>query len=270
MRPDAPAAGVLAANEPRARGTGRTRLRIGRRSLDLQACTPAPDTRATRLDVAGASLEATCSAVQQLLAARAERSVEARLASGLCRLMLLQWNAQLTSAERWKNYARARFEDIFGADFEAWELHLATDLPGRDRVAVAWPARLRDTLAACPAVRSVRVDLLEQMGTLLARESGFSGCLAEIDIDGAAFLLFVDGRLRRIRSCRYDHAEELASALRAEWAALAQGDERASTRPLSIALVAPVAPREAERARALAALSSELGFARTLNLPAWN
>jgi hypothetical protein len=254
------------------RHRGAARLHIGRQSLDLRN---APATAADsapmpkHLDVTDVGPAAIASRAQGLLATLGKQPVEVRLASGWCRLMLLPWNAQLTNSLRWQNYARARFEESFGEDCEAWDLQLASDLPGRDCIAVAWPAALRVALTALPAVRSVRVDLLERMGELIGQHPAFSGCLAEIDAAGASLLLIVNGRLRRIRTCHFERADALVSALRAEWASLDAAEEEVPTEPLALALASPPAGRDGARTRAIASLSAELGFGKTILLPAW-
>jgi len=283
----APGAAPLPATR-RAGGRAPARLLIGRLLLALHGAGGAPP--ALR-EVADLRLESIGGAVRELLLSDAGGPLDVHLASGCCRMLLLPWNRQLTSAERWHNLARARFEEKFGAASEEWDLRLAHDLPGRDRLAVAWPASLRDALAATPHVRSVRIDLLEQLTGLLAREPGRSGCIAEIEADGAQLLLLLGGRVRRIRSCRFEQAAELVSVLRAEWAALEPTDgmtggakesvgdaaSGAVTRAaagapagaLALAVSTPFAQRDGARAGAFAALAAELGFRQGAPLPAW-
>jgi hypothetical protein len=254
----------------RRRHRGAARLHIGRRALDLvnaPATAGSPGSAPTHIELADSRAAAIAAAVHDLLGTLGKQPVEVRLASGWCRLLLLPWNAQLTNAQRWANYARARFEEKVGETSETWDLRIGADLPGRDRIAVAWPAGLRTALAALPSVRSVRVDLLEHMGDLLALRPSFSGCLAEIDKDGAAVLLIIKGRVRRIRTCRYEQPDELVSALRAEWATLDAAELDLSAESLELALA--TSQRDSAPALALAALTTELGFGKTILLPAW-
>jgi hypothetical protein len=197
------------------------------------------------------------------------RAIDLHLTAGWTRLLLLPWHAQLTGMDRWRNVARARFEEQFGEDAAPWQFQPALDCPGRERLAVAWPAALGDILRGHAAVRSVRLDILEQLQALLKREPALSGCVAELEGDALLVLFIAQGRLRRIRSCRLGQPAELASALRTEWAGLAAAGIDVPAAARLLALSSPLPQRDVAQARSIAAQCAELGFARSVSLPVW-
>jgi hypothetical protein len=213
-----------------------------------------------------ATLADAADALRALLAAHPRVPIDVRLACAWSRLLLLPWVAQLTREERWNNYARARFEEIFGDGAQGWEIRVARDLPGRNRLAVGWPARLQAELAAARQLRSVRVDLLEYLGVLLRAEPDFTGALGEIDVGGAGFILLVGGQLRRVRWSRFDDADGLVTALRAEWASVLAGATDILERAPALALTPPTPAAGSPRAKVAAAIAAGLGFKRAFSL----
>ncbi len=241
------------------------RMEIGARSLILRSRMGERDRR----EPEEPSPERICAAAQALLQAHPGQAMDVRLACSWSRMLLLAWTEQLTSQERWLNYARARFEEVFGENSDAWSIAVARDLPGRDRLAVAWPVQLHDFFVRQRKVRSLRVGLLEHLGALLAFQPAFTGCIIDIDADGAGFLLLVAGSLRRVRWCRFDNADGLATAVHAEWEnVLSARDAGARVQP-SLALTPP-APREGSaREQAVNELGIRLGISEGFSLPDW-
>jgi hypothetical protein len=213
--------------------------------------------------------EAACGAIRELLADHDKTAIDVHLACGWSRLFLLPWMDQLSSEQRWENYAQARFEQVFGEDALAWEIHVARNVPGQDRIAVAWPLALRTAFAEHANVRSVRVGLLEHMGVLLAHEPDFSGCLIEIEADGAGFVLLLNGQPRRVRWSRFDDDEGLSAAVRSEWASVLAAEPFAPGGAVGLALIPPIPERGSARAATVAALATGLGFSRAFSLPEW-
>jgi len=239
------------------------RLQIGMRTVSLGT----PGRSGASVELAEPQLAAACEAAASLLGQRQGGKVQARLACGWSRILLLPWVEQLVREEHWRNLAAARFEELFGEDAAAWEIRVARDLPGRNRIAVAWPKALYETLAAYPQVVSARVGLLEHLGVLLAQAPRFCGCIIELDADGAGFLLLVRGVVQRVRWRRYDGAQGLASAVHAEWAnVLATVDEGGSL-PAALAVTPPALSPRSERAAAVRELGVRLGFREGFSLP---
>jgi hypothetical protein len=210
---------------------------------------------------------AGCAALEEALAGRDKSAIQIQLACCWSRLLLLPWVEHLTSEARWINYAQARFEQVYGEDALGWEIRVARDVPGNGRIAAAWPAALRNVLAAYPNVRGVRVALLEHLGVLLAHEPGFSGCIVEIEGGGAGVILLINGRPCRVRWSRFDSDEGLAAAVRSEWAGVLAAESAVPGHDPAIALVPPVPEPGSARAACVAALASGLGFHRAFSLP---
>jgi hypothetical protein len=240
------------------------RLYLGRQAIEWRPGGPAGAPVQLALPEGGALPAAQ--ALRDLLAAHPGRTFELRLSHACCRLLLLPWLEQLSGPERWRNYARARFEERYGEDAGRWDLQLGLDLPGCERIAVAWPRALREALSPLAALRSVRADLPERLGELLRSHPRFTGALLEIEADGAGMLLLSRGQVRRVRSCRFEDADGLASALRAEWAALCAQDGQLGAAARTLALATPFGRRDAARAQAIARLAPELGFGRSVHV----
>ncbi|SPE23218.1 hypothetical protein SBBP1_210012 [Burkholderiales bacterium] len=247
----------------------RARLHIGTRSLALYTRSGQQWAERDRQTIAGAGLEDACAAVRALLAAHRDIAIDVHLACRWTRLLLLPWIDQLTREERWSNYARARFDQVYGEGAQAWDIRVGRDLPGRDRIAAAWPVLLQAEFASQRQVRSARVGLLEHLGILIAQEPRFSGCLIELDSDGAGFLLLVDGQMRRVRWCRFDHDDGLVTAVRSEWATVLAGEATAPGDNVALALTPPALEPGSRRNCTVAALASGLGFRRAFSLPEW-
>lgn len=213
------------------------------------------------------SLTQVCEAVRGMLASHPKVRVAVNLACRWSRILVLPWIAQLTREERWRNYARTRFEQVFGQAGDEWDLRIGRDAPGCDRIAVAWPERLRSAIASHGNVRTVRVDLLERLGVLLRHEPRFTGCLLELESDGAGFLLMLQGNVRRARWCRFDDADGLIGAVQSEWAIVGhEAGAQPNSRP-ALALTPPAPVTGSERAQIVAALAGNLGFRRAFCLP---
>jgi hypothetical protein len=268
MPNDAPE--TLEAAAPRIARGGAARLFLGRRSLVLQA--PAPGGARVIRDLGDGGLAGACAALRALLAESARPPVEVQVASAWSRVLRLPSLAQLTTDERWANFARARFEDLYGQSAEEWDIRVARDLPGRDRVAVAVPAALLRALGHEPGTRgrarSARVALLEHLQALLRREPRFTGCVAEIDAGGAGLLLLVDGTLQRARWCRFGDERALVAAARAEWVNV-QAAAPGAAKGAALALAPMPGVPESDSLTTAAALAAGLGFRRSFPLARW-
>jgi hypothetical protein len=210
-----------------------------------------------------------CAAARALLAAHDKTRIDVHLACGWSRLLLLPWLDQLINEQRWDTYAQARFEQVYGEGTQDWLIRVGRDAPGRDRIAVAWPRVLSETLAAHANVRSARVGLLEHLGVLLAHEPDFSGCLIEIEGDGAGFLLLLNGRPCRVRWSRFDDDEGLGAAVRSEWASVLAAQSSEPDAAPALALTPPLPDPGSARAATVGVLATGLGFTRAFSLPEW-
>ena len=219
--------------------------------------------------IEGTGVEAACTAIRRLLSNHEKSTIDVHLACGWSRLLLLPWTEHLTSDLRWRTVAQARFEQVFGESTQTWEIHVARDLPGRDRIAVAWPHALRAALAAQRNVRSVRVGLLEHLGVLLEHEPVFSGCLIEIESDGAGFVLVLNGRPRRVRWSRFSNDEGLSAALRSEWASVVAAETERPRGSVGLGLIPPAPEPDSARASTIATLAAGLESNRAFSLPEW-
>lgn len=239
------------------------RLQIGMRAVTLAAA--GQPVASITLDEP--SLRAACETTASLLERSAGNAVQVHLGCGWSRILLLPWNEQLARDEHWRNLAAARFEELFGDDPAAWEIRVAGNLPGRSRLAVGWPKALFETLGAHRQVKSVRVGLLEHLGVLLAQAPLFSGCLIELDADGAGFLLLLRGVVQRARWRRYDGAQGLASAVHADWANVLASQDDTGDIPASIAVTPPALVPGSERTAAIQELVIRLGIREGFSLP---
>src|ERR1700688_1713180 len=231
-------------------------LQIGMRALSLHRTGAQTVYRALE----NSGLEGACAGACALLAQNPRIRVRAQLACGWTRLLLLPWIDQLSREEHWRNYAAARFEEHFGEDAAGWQIRVARDLPGHARIAVAWPRRLCEELAAHRQLRSVRVGLLEHLGALLEYAPEFTGCIIELDGNGAGFLLLTGGKAQRVRWCRYDGAEGLASAVHAEWASVLAAQALPADTPAALAVTPPALVAGSDRAAAVHELGARLGI----------
>jgi hypothetical protein len=254
----------LAARLGLGRGKGvPARLQIGMRAVTLQTA----GQPGTSITLDEPSLGAVCEAARSLLERRSDRSVQVHLGCGWSRILLLPWSEQLAREEHWRNLAVARFEELFGDDPAAWEIRVAINVPGRARIAVGWPKALYEALATHQEVTSVRVGLLEHLGVLLVQAPHFSGCVIELDTDGAGFLLLSHGVVQRARWRHYDGAQGLASAVHAEWAnVLAALDDQGDTLT-ALAVTPPALLPGSERAAAIQELVVRLGIREGFSLP---
>ena len=220
-----------------------------------------------RLEAPGSDAAGLGRLATQLASSAPEREIRVVLRGSLARLMLLPWVDQLTGESRWREFAASRFEQTFGENLQDWDLQLASDWPGRDRLAAAWPAPVRAALDGCANVTSVRLEILEHLAALLAREPAWTGCLAEIGADGTMLVLVVRGRVGRARWRRSSDADGLAAVVRSEWAAVldrARGDA-ASGDPV-LAIVPPAPVEGSERAAAVERVAQAIGARRILAL----
>ena len=221
------------------------------------------------LDFADHDAQQACVALQSLLGEARRKDVSVQVSCAWTRLLMLPWMEHLTSQDRWLNYARARFEQVYAESAADWDVHVGRDMPGKSRVAAAWPQGMRQTLAQSRSVKSVRIALLEHLGVLLEHEPAFSGCVAEVDTDSAGFLLVLGGEVRRIRWSRYDHVDGLVTAVRSEWASVIGEGSVPAAESLGLALAPPAPEPGSTRSLAVTALASGLGFRRAFSLPDW-
>lgn len=245
------------------RARGAALLDIGARSVALRRGEGPQDAR-TQAVAEPFDAQAIGAAVASLAAQEPAARLSAYLSAGLARILVLSWVDQLISEPRWTNYAASRFEQTFGEEPMDWDLHVARDLPGRDRIAVAWPMALRERLRAIPNLRSVRIGLLEHLDTLLSHSPRFSGVLAEVHDDGAGLVLVAGGVVRRARWRRFGHADDLATAMRSEWATL--GDFPGAQAP-ALAVVPPAPEPDTALAQAVSVLARSIGAREIFALP---
>lgn len=198
-------------------------------------------------------------ALQRLLPVRPAEPIVASVAAGHARMVLLPWLPQLTRPDRWRSLAASRFEQIFCESTDGWILRVAEDVPPRPRLAAAIPNALLQSLQSVAKLRAVRVRLLDELGLLLQRERGFSGCVAQVGPDSACLLMLWHGELRRIRMRRFDALQELAVAARSEWAAARGPDSDAAAPGIAVAMLGRN-PLAAEH------LSSAIGCSRLVQL----
>lgn len=234
-------------------------LEVGPRECRLQGAAGTTDVQA----VEGAGEAEALAEAAAALAARLPRGarLDVRVASPLARIMVLPWSEAITGEARWQTFAQARFEQTYGDEGDRWEIRVARDLPGRDRIAVAWPAPLARALSGVRALRSARVGLLEHLAVLLHHMPAFTGCLAEIGEEGAAMVLVVSGEVRRARWRRHEDDASLAATLRSEWASVGAHGAAA------LALAPPAPPPASERAATVSALAEALGTTEVFTLP---
>jgi len=250
-------AGVL----PGLRRPKKAQLRLGAASIFLRS----EDAELEHRHPPEGGLKSMQSTAEDCIASHKNLSIDVRVSCAWSRLFTLPAVGQLTREEHWQNYARARFEQIYAEDADEWHMRVARDLPGRDRIAVAWPVELRQRLLAHTNVRSVRVDLLEQLGLLLTQIPTFFGCLLEIEPGGAAMVLLSYGRFRRARWCRFEDAQGLAAAVCAEWASV-QAIEAVPAGEIALALASTAPHADTDQARAVRLLASRMGISRAFSL----
>ena len=252
---------ISASALPSLRRPIRAKLRLGAASIFLRS----KDAELEHRRPMEAGLKPMQSMAEDCIASHKDLSIDVRISCAWSRLLTLPAVGQLTREEHWRNYARARFEQIYAENSDQWDIRVARDLPGRDRIAVAWSVELRERLLAHANVRSVRVDLLEQLDLLLTQIPTFSGCLLEIEPGGAAMVLLSYGKFRRARWCRFEDAQGLAAAVCAEWANV-QAIETVPAGEIALAL-ASVAPRaDTDQARTVRLLASRLGISHAFSL----
>ncbi|MBV8209861.1 MAG: hypothetical protein JO133_07335 [Burkholderiaceae bacterium] len=172
-----------------------------------------------------ASLDSLAKPLQRLMKSKGVFGVSAaRIASCHARMFLLPWVPELTTAERWNALAASRFEQAYGEPPDDWVLRVANETPPGARLVAALPAAMLDTLGRLAKPRSISIRLLDELGALITREPQFHGCIAEIGADSASLLMFCRGELRRLRSRRFEHLEEVSAAARSEWATACASD----------------------------------------------
>ncbi len=236
-------------------------LRLGAASILLRS----KDAELENRQLSEGGLEAMQSIAEECISSHKDLTFDVRLSCAWSRLLTLRAIEQLTREEHWRNYARARFEQIYADDADKWDIRVARNFPGDDRIAVAWPAALRQRLLAYANVRSVRVDLLEQLGRLLKKIPTFSGCLLETEPGGAAMALFSYGKLRRTRWCRFEDAQGLAAAVCAEWASV-QASEAIPADEIALALADSPPHANTDQAGTIRLLASRMGISRAFSV----
>jgi hypothetical protein len=179
------------------------------------------------------------------------------LEADAARLLMLPWNAQLTSRDRWSTFAASCFERVYGEAPDEWVIRVADEAAPRSRLAAALPKPLLHSANAESPQRSVRMSVLEGLGQIVQKDPTFDGCVIEIGREGACLLVVVAGQLLRTRVRRFAGDEELAAAARSEWAAAAEDDRKPN-------LV--IGPAEAA-SRIGAPIAAALGAKRVIALP---
>jgi len=239
----------------------RAQLRLGATSILLRS----NDTELEHRRLPDGGLDSMRAIAEECIYSHKDLSIDVRISCAWSRLLTLPAIAQLSREEHWRNYARARFEQIYVDDADKWNIQVSRDLPGCDRIAVAWPGALHGPLLAFANVRSVRIGLLEQLGRLLDQIPTFSGCLLEIEPGGAGMLLLSYGKLRRARWCRFENAQGLAAAVCAEWASV-QAIEAVPPSEIALALASAAPRADTDQARAVRLLASRLRICQAFSL----
>jgi hypothetical protein len=199
----------------------------------------------------------------KMLAAYPRGTIQAWTEASAARLFLLPWADSLTSRARWSTYASSRFEQSFGDAASSWSIRVADDTAPRARLAAALPLALIEALriGSGGRVASLRIGLIEQLARLLARERRFAGCVVEPGASVATLLVLVRGELRRVRTRRFDVADDLIGTARSEWASFGIAGAAADA---AIALPADAVGTLGP------ALAAAVGAVRVLALPRLN
>lgn len=163
---------------------------------------------------------------------RADADIDVAVEAGRVQITALPWARQLNSPARWKQFAAARFQQVYGAGrTEGWTIRMAERPPPHQRAAVAVATSDIEAIKAAFGKRlgSVRVAVLDRLDALLKREPKFSGCVICAGSDSAWILVLRDGELQRTRrraipSPADDEAiaADLLAAIRTEWAGVGQ------------------------------------------------
>lgn len=147
---------------------------------------------------------------------------------------LLRWNAALTSAKRWMQFASARLLNACAGNPSHWSIRVLTNLPPGGALSAALPASYLAALKKVAPAAGIRVGLLDRINALLERDPMFSGCAVDVAGDRAWIFVLRSGaiervRLRRMRSTESIGGEQTESVtllpiLASEWAST--GDVR--------------------------------------------
>jgi hypothetical protein len=180
-----------------------------------------------------------------------------RVEAGAARLLMLPWNAQLTSRDRWSTFAASCFERVYGEAADDWVIRVTEEPAPRARLAAALPRVALHGANGESSRRSIKLSVLEGLGQVLQEDPKFNGCVVEVGRDGACLLVLVAGQLLRTRVRRFTGDDELAAAARSEWAAAAE-DGRTPT--------LAIGPADAA-SRAGARIATALGAKRVIALP---
>lgn len=172
------------------------------------------------------------------------------------RLFVVQAIEALDTEERWRAYAVDRLSQWQGDEAgRQWHVRVVAERPGRPRLVAALPGALMEAVRERfgSRLRSVWIEPLLRLDELKRQDHHFSGAWVDLGVDHALIALFDDGVLQRMRLRRAPpQALDLASTVRAEWAAL----ERSPTLP-ALAL-GPAPEAAAAAAKALSALAPRI------------
>lgn len=165
--------------------------------------------------------------VQRLTQHAPRATVLATVASRWLRLFVLPFSPRLDAEARWDDFARARFEQLFGESAEGWQLAALSEPPPHPRLAAALPAPLLAGLrqGLGKRLQGVRAEPVLRLQALRAEQPRYTGALVELVPDAMLLTLLHAGVPQRVRLRRgAPDAPALQALLHTEWAALSAGD----------------------------------------------
>ena len=116
--------------------------------------------------------------------------IEVVLSSHFVRLQLLPWQADLRSREEWQAYGAFRFQEIYGAPADAWDIVLSLVPPGQPALACAVDRVLLQALQALALEAGCRLASVQPAFALAWNVHGRA-----LGHAGGAFVLAESGRL---------------------------------------------------------------------------
>ena len=111
------------------------------------------------------------------------------LSNHFVRYMLVPWSAQIASAEEFRNYAAAMFEDVYGEVSSGWDVTVSAERSGAPRLAAAVDRQLLEGVRA--AVSPARLRLISVQPYLMAAYNRVAWRRREKDF---VFMLIEAGR----------------------------------------------------------------------------
>lgn len=143
------------------------------------------------------------------------------LSNHFVRYLLLPWNDQITTREEFDNYARACFDNVFGAAAQAWEIRVSPGRPGAPRLASAVDRELLAALrlsAAQSRLRLVSIQpyLMAAYNRLGRHFRGGDFVFALIERGRTCLLTTAGRRWHSVRAAAATDGEKMESILERE------------------------------------------------------